>query len=71
MAGCWFVSGLDDASREDLLALIGVQQQMIDELRAEVAELRRRARDELLEQLQAPSSDVPGTAGPAQSRRGK
>lgn len=48
------MSGLDDASREDLLALIGVQQQMVDELRAEVAELRWRAGMNSLEQLQAP-----------------
>jgi hypothetical protein len=60
VAGCWFVSGLDDATREDLLALIGVQQRIIDELRAEVAETQAAGRDELLEQFQPP---VLGRAG--------
>jgi transposase len=65
------VSGLDDATREDLLALIGVQQRIIDELRAEVAELKRRVGMNSSNSSNPPSSDGPGAARKAKAPRGK
>jgi len=65
------VSGLDDASREDLLALIGLQQRVIDELRAEVAELKRRVAMNSSNSSKPPSLDGPGVARKARTPRGK
>jgi transposase len=54
------VSGVEQPSREELLALIESQSRMIEELRTEVAELKRR-----LGRNSGNSSQPPSTDGPA------
>jgi len=65
------VAGLDDASREDLLALIGLQQRVIDEMRVEVAELKRRLGMNSRNSSLPPSSDGPAAPKKAKATRGK
>ena len=61
--------GLEDASREELLALVVEQARMIEQLRAEVAELRRQLGRSSRNSSQPPSADGPQVA-PRRSRRG-
>ena len=51
--------GLDDASREELRALVVEQARMIEQLRAEVAELRRQLGRNSRNSSQPPSADGP------------
>ena len=61
--------GLEDASREELLALVVEQARMIEQLRAEVVELRRQLGRNSRNSSQPPSVDGPQVA-PRRSRRG-
>jgi len=63
------VPGLEDASREELLALVVEQARVIEQLRAEVAELRRQLGRNSRNSSQPPSADGPQVA-PRRSRRG-
>jgi len=63
------VPGLEDASREELLALVVEQARMIEQLRAEVAELRLQLGRSSRNSSQPPSADGPQVA-PRRSRRG-
>lgn len=58
VAEFWLVSGLESLSREDLLALVGVQQRQIDELKARVAQLERQLGRNSGNSSMPPSSDV-------------
>jgi transposase len=62
------VPGLEDASREELLALIAQQAQMIEQLTARVAELERQLGRNSRNSSQPPSADGPQVA-PRRSRR--
>jgi transposase len=63
------VPGLEDASREELLALVVEQARMIEQLTARVAELERRLARNSRNSSQPPSAD--GPAMPShRSRRG-
>jgi transposase len=63
------VSGLAEASREALLALVLEQARMIEQLTARVAELERRLGRNSRNSSQPPSADGPQVA-PRRSRRG-
>jgi transposase len=62
------VPGLEEASREELLALVVEQARLIEELRAEVAELRRQLGRNSRNSSQPPSADGPQVA-PRRSRQ--
>jgi transposase len=62
------VPGLEDASREELLALIAQQAQMIEQLTARVAELERQLGRNSRNSSQPPSADGPQVV-PRRSRR--
>jgi transposase len=62
------VPGLEEASREELLALIAQQAQMIEQLTTRVAELERRLGRNSRNSSQPPSADGPQVA-PRRSRR--
>jgi transposase len=64
------VSGVEQASREDLLALIGAQARMIEELTARVVELERRLGRNSSNSSQPPSQDGLGKP-PPRSMRGR
>jgi transposase/uncharacterized coiled-coil protein SlyX len=63
------VSGSEQPSREELLALIGQQARTIEELRAEVAELKRRLGRNSSNSSQPPSSDGPAVSPSRAQRR--
>ncbi len=63
------MSGLEEASREELLALVVEQARMIEQLTARVAELERRLGRNSRNSSQPPSADGPQVA-PRRSRRG-
>jgi transposase len=63
------VSGSEQPSREELLALIESQARMIEELRAEVAELKRRLGRNSGNSSQPPSADGPATPLSRATRR--
>jgi transposase len=62
------VSGLGEASREELLALVVEQARVIEQLTARVAELERRLARNSQNSSQPPSADGPQVA-PRRSRR--
>jgi hypothetical protein len=64
------VSGVEQASREELLALIGAQARMIEELTARVVELERRPGRDSSNSSQPPSQDGLGKP-PARLMRGR
>ena len=61
--------GLEDASREELLAEVVEQARMIEELRPEVAELRRQLGRNSRNSSQPPSADGPQVAPPHSRRK--
>jgi transposase len=63
------VPGLEDASREELLALVVEQARVIEQLRTEVAELRRQLGRNSRNSSQPPSGDGPAVPS-RRSRRG-
>jgi transposase len=63
------VAGLEEASREELLALVVEQARMIEQLTARVAELERRLGRNSRNSSQPPSADGPAVP-PRRSRRG-
>jgi len=63
------VPGLEDASREELLALVVEQARMIEQLTARVAELERRLARNSRNSSQPPSADGPAVPS-HRSRRG-
>jgi transposase len=64
------VSGSEQPSREELLALVEAQARMIKELRAEVAELNRRLGRNSSNSSQPPSTDGPAVSPSRAARRG-
>jgi transposase len=63
------VSGSEQPSREELLALIEAQARTIEELRAEVAELKRRLGRNSRNSSQPPSTDGPAVSPSRAARR--
>ena len=63
------MSGSEQPSREELRALIESQSRMIEELRAEVAELKRRLGRNSGNSSQPPSADGPATPPSRATRR--
>ena len=63
------MSGSEQPSREELRALIESQSRMIEELRAEVAELKRRLGRNSSNSSQPPSADGPATPPSRATRR--
>jgi transposase len=64
------VPGLEDASREELFALVVEQARMIEQLTARVAELERRLARNSRNSSQPPSADGPQVAPRPSRRRG-
>jgi transposase len=62
------VSGLDEVSREELLALVLAQAKTIEALTQRVAELERRLGADSSNSSRPPSSDVPWAKQPAKKR---
>ena len=64
------MSGLEEASREELLALVVEQARMIEQLTARVAELERRLGRNSRNSSQPPSADGPAVPPRAARQRG-